>query len=169
MNESRDFNKKAVLSFLKAFLKEPHFVSNPEICLFLERNPIFPCSHEFLILKDFVINELVFLLSYTLSGLGLNRIVTKGRDTYRFFLRETIKSFKIRNSFGSFRTSLRMISSSSLRELLLFTSSICPVPYISHLILNPCSSFSLRITSIGRCLALPLTISLKLEAWTPYF
>ena len=83
------------------------------------------------------------------------------QDTYRIFLRETIKSFKICNSFGSFRTSLRMISSSSLRELLLFTSNICPVPCISHLMLNPCSSFSLRITSIGRCLALPLIISLK--------
>ena len=118
MNESRDFNKKAVLSFLKAFLKEPHFVSNPEICLFLERNPIFPSSQEFLILKDFVINELVFLLSYTLSGLGLNRIVTKGRDTYRFFLSNSIKPFKKPISLGFSRTSLNNTFSSSVKDSL---------------------------------------------------
>ncbi|MCP5503019.1 MAG: hypothetical protein H7A25_24170 [Leptospiraceae bacterium] len=54
MNESSDFKEKVVSSFLKAFSKELHFVSNQEICFFLERNPIFPSSQGFLILRNFV-------------------------------------------------------------------------------------------------------------------
>ncbi|MCP5500962.1 MAG: tyrosine-type recombinase/integrase [Leptospiraceae bacterium] len=58
MNESSDFKEKVVSSFLKAFSKEPRFVSNQEIRLFLEKNRIFPSSQEFLILKDFVTLDL---------------------------------------------------------------------------------------------------------------
>ena len=118
MNESSDFKEKVVSSFLKAFSKELRFVSNQEIFFFLEKNRIFPSSQEFLILKDFVINELVFLLSYTLSGLGLNRIVTKGRDTYRFFLSNSIKPFKKPISLGFSRTSLNNTFSSSVKDSL---------------------------------------------------
>ena len=115
MNESSDFKKKVVSSFLKAFSKELRFVSNQEIFFFLEKNRIFPSSQEFLILKDFVINELVFLLSYTLSDLGLNRIVTKGRDTYRFFFKASMKDLIKLISFGSFLISSMRRDSSLLR------------------------------------------------------
>ncbi|MCP5503107.1 MAG: hypothetical protein H7A25_24625 [Leptospiraceae bacterium] len=46
MNESRDFKERVVSAFLRAFPKEPRFVSNQEIRFFLEKN------HFFLLLRN---------------------------------------------------------------------------------------------------------------------